>query len=178
MIFRRKTVRQALEGIGYGKMCETDENFRHFVNDYGNLKCRFPSITLDQNISYYELFKKSQNHVFHFFQNGKRLSFNDIDPFESALCVGYKRIRKHYSSAEVFRYGGRRPFEEVLIVHDTFLLLRQFENFHIFRTDGSRVDKLENVPSHEELLAISKKSFVNTHCHIVIRCIPYGLYCF
>lgn len=177
MIFRRKTVRQALEGTGYDKMCKTDENFKHFMHDFGNSKCKSPEITLNKNISYYELFKKSEQGAIHLFQNGKRLWFSDMDPFESAFCVCFKR-RKHYSPAEVFRYGGRRPFEEVLVVHDTFLLLRQFENFHIFKTDGSRVEKLSDLPDHEELLAISKEAFVGTHCRIVIRCIPYGLYCF
>lgn len=178
MIFRKKTVRQTLVEIGYDKMLETDENFKYFMKDYGNLKCRFPSITLNQNITYYELFQKSRTHSFHAFQNGKHLNFDEMDPFESALCVCFKRIRKHYSSAEIFRYGGRRPFEEVLVVHDTFLLLRQFDNFHIFKTDGSRVEKLNDMPDHEELLAISKEAFISTHCRIVIRCIPYGLYCF
>lgn len=173
-MFFRKTVRKALEGTGWDYYGKTNEQCKLFMKKYGHFKCRFPWITLDKDITYYELFEKSKQGAIHIFQNGNSIFFHDMDPFEPALCICTK---KRSSAVEVFRYD-HPPFKETMVIQDFYLLFCQFDRFHIFKSDGSRVESIHDLPDHEELLAISKEPFVDTNFHIVIRCIPYGLYCF
>lgn len=172
-MFFRKTVWKTLKGTGWDKFCETNENFKLFMARFGHSKCRFLSKSFDEEITYADLYKKSKEGTVHVFQNGNFMFFADMDPFEFGLCICTKKTS---SVVELFLYDAP-VFKRTMVIQDSFLLLHQLENFHIFKTDGSRVEKLEDFPNYEELLAISKKSFFQTNCHIVIRYIPYGLFC-
>lgn len=175
MIFKAKTVRDALEGTGWDKLEGSDDRFHEFLKKYGNYACKFPA-KIRRNVTYYELYEKScHGWEFCVFQNGKTLDLAFMDPFEDALCLAY--TCNYNPKVEIFEYG-QAPFKETIILKNLAVLSAHFDDFNIFNMDGSRIENHDDLFYRTSgLVAISKKSLSGpfrddseeTSIHIVMR---------
>ena len=174
MLFKTKTVRDALEGIGWKILEMTDKSFQEFLKKYGNYTCKF-SVKIKRNTTYYELYEKSCTGLqFYIFQNGKTLTFNSMDPFKNALCLAYSRNNDYI--VDIFVYS-QEPFAETILLKDLTLLKNLFDDFNILNMDGKHVENKDALCQNKGYIAISKKTLAGpfrdeseeTSFHIVMR---------
>lgn len=132
-----------------------NKSWERFINDVvGKWVCNSPA-EIRGTLNYYQLHQK-RNGAMRYFQDGKICySLSELDPFKDALIVHF--LGFPLAKAEVFEYR-QHPFEEVIILEDIYFLSRQFENFDIFKEDGTKVYDNELWNLDQNMVAVSKKT--------------------
>ena len=176
-----KTVRQLLTRTHWENLIVIDKKFKNFMDSVGNLTCKFPA-TIKKDVTYYELHQKHlQGEQFFIFQDGEVFyhNFSAMSPFKDALCLCCKYLP--FRKVEIFEYR-QTPFADTIFLDNVLFLLCQFEDYTIFKMDGSQVKSPSELTIHEEFFAISKKTLSyegpfqdgseENNCHVVVRYIP------
>ncbi len=179
----RKTLRKVLKGTGWETVGLSNETFKDFLEEYGDI---IPCRTLKKDVTYYELHKKAScGKKFLIYQEGEIFynNFSKMSPFKNALCICYEAGGS--SLAEIFEYQ-QTPFIDTILLHDLSFLTYHFEDFNIFKMDGSRVEDFQNLSRYEDLIAISKKTLLfegpfqdgseDNSFHIIIRYLTPNIY--
>lgn len=129
------------------------EDYELIVSTCGNYICRHKAFGCDLN--YYKLFNLSPQNSLHIFQDSKKESVTTMNPFMDAIVISVNYTTKLCQIHKFHPWA----FTQVIMLNQMYDIRPNFDLYNVFRTDGTKVTKFEELRVGEEFIAISKQSF-------------------